>query len=202
MKTILITSQKGGSGKTTLARNLAVKASKDGERTILFDLDPQQSLREWWKVRESDAPAMLEETTTADQLEASLCALKGEFDLAIIDTPPAASNWLPKVVAQVDLAIVPVRPSPDDLRAVGATLATIEKAKAKFAFVLTQTPYAKITNEAARVIAQYGKLAPVNIAQRVIYAETGADGRGVTESHDQKATSEITELWNYVKAQL
>ena len=61
-----------------------------------------------------------------------------------------------------------------------------------FAFVLCQPPPpARIAEEAARVLAQHGRLAPVNIAQRVAYAETGATGQGVTETKDQKAGAEI-----------
>jgi cellulose biosynthesis protein BcsQ len=60
MRTICIAAQKGGAGKTTLARNLAVAAVADGLRVLCLDLDPQQSLRQWWQGREGDAPAMLQ----------------------------------------------------------------------------------------------------------------------------------------------
>lgn len=51
-----------------------------------------------------------------------------------------------------------------------------------FVFALSQTPRARITEEAARVLAQHGRIAPVNIAQRVAYTETGATGQGVSET--------------------
>lgn len=70
-----------------------------------------------------------------------------------------------------------MRPSPDDLRAVGATIAAFNAARVPFAFVMSQTPRVKLTEEAAWVLAQHGRVAPVNIAQRVIYAETGASGQ-------------------------
>ena len=94
---------------------------------------------------------------------------------------------------------VPVRPSPDDLRAVGATIAALGAAKVPFAFVMSQTPRAKITDEAVRVLAQHGRIAPVNIAQRVIYSETAATGQGVTEASDTKAAQELAAIWEYVK---
>ena len=62
-----------------------------------------------------------------------------------------------------------------------------------------QTPWARITNEAARVLAQHGRVAPVNIGQRVIYAETGTTGQGVTETSNEKAMTEIAALWNYAR---
>ncbi len=62
-----------------------------------------------------------------------------------------------------------------------------------------QTPRARLTEEAARVLAQHGRVAPVNIAQRVIYAETAATGQGVTETRNMKAAQELADLWTYVK---
>ena len=186
MKTILIAAQKGGSGKTTLTRNLAVAAAENGRNVLCLDLDPQGSLRGWWESREADSPSTLD-------------AARERFDLCIIDTPPAASEWLTEALAAADLVLIPVRPSPDDLRAVGTTLAAVNGSDMPFAFVMSQTPRARITEEAARVLAQHGRVAPVNIAHRVAYAETGATGQGVTETRDKKAGAEIAALWHYVK---
>ena len=107
--------------------------------------------------------------------------------------------WLSDAIGTADLVLIPVRPSPDDLRAVGATIAAVTDAKVPFAFVLSQAPRAKITEEAVRVLAQHGRVAPVNIVQRVIYAETGASGAGVIETTDTKAAEEIRGIWTYVK---
>ena len=199
MKTILIAAQKGGSGKTTLARNLSVVATQDGRNVLCLDLDPQGSLRGWWESREAEAPFMLDRDPLPDVLRASLVAAQKRFDLCIIDTPPASSEWLREALGAADLVLIPVRPSPDDLRAVGTTLADVNGSGIPFAFVLSQTPRARITEEAARVLAQYGRLAPVNMAQRVTYAETGATGQGVTETNDKKAGTEIAAVWDYVK---
>jgi len=94
MKTIVITAQKGGAGKTTLARNLAVAASHDGREVLCLDLDPQGSLRAWWEGRDADAPSMLDRDPAPDMLRATLNAAQAQFDLCIIDTPPAAPEWL------------------------------------------------------------------------------------------------------------
>lgn len=199
MKTLVITAQKGGAGKTTLARNLAVAAAQDGQRVLALDLDPQQSLRAWWQGRESDAPMMLAEDPAPHAIRATLEAARGRFDLVLIDTPPAAPSWLTETLRAADLALIPVRPSPDDLRAVGATIAALGAAGVPFAFVMSQTPRAKLTEEAVRVLAQHGRVAPVNIAQRVAYAETAGTGQGVTEAGDVKAAQELAEIWTYVK---
>lgn len=199
MKTIVVAAQKGGAGKTTLARNIAVAASQDGGRVLCLDLDPQGSLRAWWEGREADRPAMLERDPAPEALKTTLTAAQAQFDFCIVDTPPAAPEWLSEALAAADLVLIPVRPSPDDLRAVGATIAAVNRARVPFAFALSQTPRAKITDEAARVLAQHGRVAPVNIAQRVSYAETGATGQGVTETSDDRAAAEIAAVWTYVK---
>lgn len=199
MRTIVVAAQKGGAGKTTLARNLAVAAAQEGDRVLCLDLDPQGSLRAWWESREDDVPVMLDRDPAPAIFGDTLRAVRSQFDFCIVDTPPAAPEWLSEVLAHADLVLVPVRPSPDDLRAVGATIAAVNRARAPFAFALSQTPRAKITEEAARVIAQYGRVAPVNIAQRVSYAETGATGKGVTETLDRKAADEIAAMLAYVK---
>jgi len=199
METILIAAQKGGAGKTTLARNLSVAAAQDGLKVLCLDLDPQGSLRAWWESRDADTPAMLDRDPAPHALKATLDAAKAQFDLCIIDTPPAAPEWLSEALGAADLVLIPVRPSPDDLRAVGATIAAVNAAKVPFAFALSQTPRARITEEAARVLAQHGRVAPVNIAQRVAYAETGATGQGVSETTDDKAGAEIAAVWDYVK---
>jgi len=203
MKTICVTAQKGGAGKTTLARNLAVNASLAGQRVLLIDLDPQHSLRKWWQHRESEQPTMLATDPTPQQigpLKAS--ALAGEFDLAIIDTPPAAPEWLVDVLEASDLALIPVRPSHDDLEALGATLGAMARHGTPYAFVLSQALRSAMTGKTVRALARRGRLAPENIWIRTIYSETGATGEGVAETRDTKASAEIQSLWNYVSEEL
>ena len=202
MKTLVIAAQKGGAGKTSVCRNLAVQAAQEGQRVLCLDLDPQASLRGWWEHRDQDAPAMLDRDPVPARLGATLDAARSGFDLCLIDTPPAAPAWLREAVGHADLVLIPVRPSPDDLRAVGATIAAVSDAGCSFAFVLSQTPRPRITEEAARVLAQHGRVAPVNLAQRVSYAIAGATGQGVSETGDAKAAAEVSDLWAYVKGLL
>lgn len=134
MKTIVIAAQKGGSGKTTVARNLAVAASMDGCEVLCLDFDPQGSFRSWWEGREDGVLTMLDRNPVPAELGRALQAAQLQFDVCIIDTPPAAPEWLKEVLCVADLALIPVRPSPDDLRAVGATIAAVNSACVPFAF--------------------------------------------------------------------
>ena len=75
MRIIALASQKGGSGKTTIAAHLAVQAGRVGEGpAVLVDTDPQGSLGEWWRERKDDTPALA--TVKLDELEANLAELR------------------------------------------------------------------------------------------------------------------------------
>jgi chromosome partitioning protein len=58
MHTLAFLSQKGGSGKTTLAVHIAVAAQEDGERVVIIDTDLQKSATTWSDARQSDTPAV------------------------------------------------------------------------------------------------------------------------------------------------
>ena len=115
-------------------------ATQDGRNVLCLDLDPQGSLRGWWESREAEAPFMLDRDPLPGELRASLNAAQKRFDLCIIDTPPATSEWLSEALVAADLVLIPVRPSPDDLRSVGATLAAVNGSGMPFAFVLSNAP--------------------------------------------------------------
>ena len=103
MRIIALASQKGGSGKTTIAAHLAVQAGKGGEGpAVLVDTDPQGSLGEWWRERKNDTPALA--TVKLDDLDANLAELRSYGTaVAFIDTPPALTSSIERVIATADL---------------------------------------------------------------------------------------------------
>ena len=201
LQTLLFATEKGGSGKTTLARSLAVAAAHDGRRPVLFDYDPQQSLRLWWEARAAELPALVADPPPPTRLPKLLASLT-DYDLAIIDTAPAALASIAALVSLATLTLVPVAPSPDDLRTVGNTAAALGKRGAPFAFVLNRCPRGRATEEARTVLAGIGRVAPINVAMRVAHLEAAASGSGVTELTDRKAADEIHQLWTYAKGLL
>jgi len=128
MRVLALASQKGGSGKTTLSGHLAVQAQLAGAGpVVLIDIDPQGSLADWWNERETELPAFAQ--TTVARLAGDLEMLRQQgFKLAVIDTPPAITMAIQSVIAVAELIVIPTRPSPHDLRAVGATVDLCERA--------------------------------------------------------------------------
>lgn len=204
MRVLAVASQKGGSGKTTLSGHLAVQAQMAGNGpVVLIDIDPQGSLSEWWNERTADFPAFAQ--TTVARLQADLEVLRQQgFKLALIDTPPAITMAIQSVIAVVELVVVPTRPSPHDLRAVGATVDLCERAGKPVVFVINgATPHARITSEAAIALSQHGTVAPTTIHQRTDFAASMIDGRTVMEvDPDGRSAAEITELWTFVADRL
>jgi len=204
MYVLVLASQKGGSGKTTLSGHLAVEAEQAGIGPVaLIDCDPQGSLSEWWNSRSAPTPhfvkvGLLELSDALAQLS------QAGFRLAVIDTPPAITSSISKVVAHADLVIVPTRPSPHDLRAVAATVDIAERHEKPLIFVVNgATPRARITGEAAVALSQHGTVAPVIVHHRVDFAASMVDGRSVGEVVPKSQSArEVRELWTYVQDRL
>ena len=204
MHVIVLASQKGGAGKTTLAAHIAVaaEAARDGP-AVLIDTDPQGSLSAWWNVREAEVPALA--PTTIMELPAKLAALAAAgYSFAIVDTPPAITEAISAVLGSADFVLIPTRPSPHDLRAVGRTVELVRAAGKPFVFAVTQAkPNARLTVQAMAALSEHGTVAPSIIHDRVDYAGSMIDGRTVQET-DQKGRSaaEIAELWRFIKARI
>ena len=204
MHVIAVASQKGGSGKTTLAGHIAVQAERAGAGPVaVVDTDPQASLADWWNERTAATPVFMR--TSVSNLPADLKLLREHgIKLVVIDTPPAITITISEVVSVADLVVVPTRPSPHDLRAVGASVDLIESMKKPLVFVVNgATPRAKVTSEVAIALSQHGTVSPAVIHQRVGFATSMTDGRTVMEIPGQSlAAEEMTELWSYLEERL
>jgi chromosome partitioning protein len=204
MRIIAVCSQKGGSGKTTIAGHLAVQAGLAGHGpAVLIDTDPQGSLAEWWRARKDDVPALAK--VKLEELDDNLAELRSYgTSVAIIDTPPALTGSIEQVMAIADLIVIPARPSPHDLRAVGATVAMCRRAGKPFVFVVNGAAQrANITVQAVAALSEHGRVSPVILYQRTEFAASMIDGRTVIESAPSgKSAQEIAELWKFLYAQI
>lgn len=204
MKILVLASQKGGAGKTTLAAHLAVAAEQAGAGpAVLIDTDPQGSLSAWWNSREADTPALA--AATLAELPAKLAALaEAGFELAVIDTPPAITAAISDVVKLADFVLIPTRPSPHDLRAVGSTVDIAQEAGRPFAFAVTQAkPTARLTVQAVAALSAHGAVAPAIVHDRVDYAASMVDGRTVQEADSKsRSAEEIAQLFAFVQERM
>lgn len=204
MKVIVIASQKGGAGKTTLAAHLAVTAEMaGGGPVVLIDTDPQGSLSAWWNSRDVEVPALA--STSLDKLAEKLESLASAgFKLAFIDTPPAITAAIRDVVRLADLVLIPTRPSPHDLRAVGCTVDIALEYCRPFAFAVTQAkPTARLTVQAVAALSTHGVVAPSIVHDRVDYAASMVDGRTVLETDARgRSADEMRKLFAFVLERL
>jgi chromosome partitioning protein len=204
LKTVVIASQKGGSGKTTLAAHLAVAAENAGNGpTVLIDTDPQQTLATWWNVREVETPKLA--PVSLRELPDKLEALdKAGFAYCFIDTPPALTEQNRQVLKLADLIVIPTRPSPNDLWSLAATLDLVKQSETPFVFVLTQAKAnTRITVQTMAALSQHGQVFQSIIHDRVDYAAAMTDGRTALEINTSGPAAEETgELWILIKKRL
>jgi len=201
---LAIASRKGGAGKTTLTGHLAVAAEMAGCGPVaIVDLDPQGSLADWWNRREARYPYFVQ--TKLSRLREDIIAIRRlGVKLLLIDTPPALTNAIQLIIDLADFVVLPVRPSPHDLRSVGGTLSVVDGLKKPFLFVMSAaSPRAHITRDARAVLAECGDVAVNTLHTRVDYAASMVDGRTVMEvAGAGKSSQEIKALWAEISTKL
>lgn len=146
---------KGGTGKTTIAVNLACALARRGDRVLLLDLDPQATATQWAESEHIPVEVLAEPPVGAasgGRLQRRLTALSRTFDIVVLDLPPVSSPILAAALLAVDLVLVPVTPSALD---VGPTTATLELVRS--------------TREARRGTAPKALLVPNRVDRRAGY---------------------------------
>jgi chromosome partitioning protein len=160
----------GWCGKTTLAAHLAVEAAG----SWIIDTDKQGTLSQWHERRQAETPERLEVAFSQIQKGLETLTVKG-VPYCVIDTAA--------VIALADFVLVPVRPSPDDLWAVGATVDMVRRAGKPFLFALCQAKsQAMITAQAAAALSDHGRVARSFITDRVAYAAAMTSGNTAPEA--------------------
>src|SRR3954447_1935082 len=204
MNVVAFLSQKGGSGKTTLAVHTAVAAHEVGRRVVVVDTDPQRSASAWRDAREGRDPVVA--TAAASEVRTVLKAAKAEkMDLVLIDTAPHAAPEAATIARAADFVVIPCRPTAFDLAAAGNAATIVRAAKVPAAFVLSACPFrAPEIGEAREALAGYGlEVAPGAITDRRAFARAVATGRAVTEFDGEgRAAEEIRELWQWLQRKL
>jgi chromosome partitioning protein len=209
MQTITIAARKGGVGKTTLATHLSVIAAGPSRPVLLFDTDPQRSLKWWWDLRQGDTPALVE--CDARELAKILPAARKEgVAFAIVDTPPHAENSIADAMRVSDLVLVPTRPGPFDLAAVATTLDLAQRVGKKPLAIINHAPprtgagEPSIVAEARETLTRMGATVAASvISQRVAMSHAVIGGQTVNEYEPEgRAAAEMLALWHEVQANL
>ena len=183
---ITVAQQKGGSGKTMLAANLAAWFAP-GKTTAVLDIDPQRSLVQWHRLRSRHIPAPADVTlsdVSGWRLAAELDRLRREHELVLIDTPPVIDNDARRAIRGADLVVVPMQPSAPDLWAAEGTLKIAHDEKRRVCIVLNRVPSAgrqRAVMEAE--LQQRGLIVlPAALGNRAVFSQAFAMGLGVTEA--------------------
>jgi chromosome partitioning protein len=199
MKTVAIVSQKGGSGKTTLAVHLATAATVAGHAAAIIDLDPQATATSWGDDR-ATGPEVI--SGQAVRLPALIqTARENGATFLVIDTAPNADQTASLAARAADLVLIPCRPARFDLEAIETTL-LLTRAADKPAYVVLNAvpPRGELGKEATDGLTDRGaQIAPHQLGHRAAYAHGVIDGRTAQEFEPQgKAAREIQALYTWL----
>ena len=197
MKIIAVMNEKGGTGKSTVATNLATALHRRGQRVVLVDADPQGTARDWREAspESADLPAVI--ALDRPQLLASIATLVA--DVVIIDAPGKAESLTAGVVRIAHTALLVIQPSGADLWASAAVVKLIRQKLAlggnlDAAFLINRT---SPSTRLSRLVKSgdwndYGfEQLDATLGNRVAFANALTDGVSVYDLPDLAARAEV-----------
>ena len=206
MKVWSIVSQKGGSGKTTLALHLAIAAAKD-RKVLVIDLDPQQSAERWHAIRQRITGTRDDPSIAAGPYQKLLDMLKTArklgAELVLIDTPPKLDKAIIPSLKVATMVLVPLKSTVLDLQALEDTsdLINLAKVRGKATVILNAVPTGQIKDTAVKESLRTAsrlklEVASERVSELVTFSQGLKTGRGVTETErNGTAAREITALY-------
>jgi chromosome partitioning protein len=207
MKTIVVANQKGGSGKSTLTVHVAAAAERAGDGPVVIsDTDPQGTAADWFNQRKRagiDTPRY-SPLTLADLRERTEALGEAGASYLFIDTAPSVGSVNAELFALADLILIPLNPTPADLRALVKGLPLVKQSGKPFNFILSRVrPNLRNNDGTALALEALGLVLTARMHERVIYAETFAHGKTALEIDPKGvAAQEIAALWAAIKEKL
>ena len=201
---VTILSQKGGTGKTTLAINLATASELAGKPAVIIDLDPQASAKAWQDSRGDKAPAVI--SAQASRLPELLdTARKHGAELVVIDTAPHSETASLAAARAADLIFIPCRPGILDIRAISASVDVASLSKKPAIAVISACPHnGSLGDEAEQAIKSYHlAVAPIRITERRAFIRSLTASQTVQEYEPQgRGAEEIQQFYKFTLSQL
>ena len=203
MLTISLIAQKGGVGKTSVARCLAVAFERSGIPSAILDMDPQGSATAWGNRREAEHPEVI--PTLVPHLDNTLKVASSAVEVIIVDTPPKNADVAIAAVRVSDLVIIPCRPQIDDVETLPAAKQVLDMiGGANAVVVLNCVPPAPArSREAVAAITGHPKapfsVCPYFLGYRVAFGDSSVLGLTPQEyAPRSKASKEIAYVHNYI----
>jgi chromosome partitioning protein len=200
MRIIAVLNPKGGSGKTTLATNLARACHDRGLKVLLVDSDPQGSASDWHAARD-DNPLPFLAYGKPENFKA-LPGIAQPYDYVLIDGAAKLTGMIAAALKVADSVLIPVQPSPYDIWA-AADLVELIKARQEVtggtpqaAFLISRAiKRTVLSREILAALAEYRlPVFAAGTVQRQSYPRSAAEGRTVLEDGSKEAAAEITAI--------
>jgi chromosome partitioning protein len=200
MYIIAVVAEKGGVGKTTIALDLAVTATRKGRSAAIIDVDPQATASKWTDRRASDQPWVV--PTHAVRLAAAIEQAKGQgVDFVVIDTPPHSATDAAEAARRADVVLAPIEPHVFALETVSKLSDLLKVAGNPPAFfVINKAPTqgTEGTNALDYIKRQGFSVCPVILHLRAAHRHAGNVGKVAAEyDADSKAAEETLQLYTY-----
>lgn len=208
MRTVAVIALKGGSGKTTVAVQMALAAHWRGMDVMVADIDPQHSAHDILTAREEPGPSCVI-SSGPKLLSAKFAAVGLKKDLLVIDTPAGGIEDGTEALVLADYAILVVRPTLLDIAGLVRSLRLVKRLGRPFTVVVNQAPApreeveAPLVRRALRALDyMQAPLAPVILRLRAVY-QTGLErGLSTEEMLDKAAAREVASLWAYLAGEI
>jgi len=200
MHVVGVLSEKGGSGKTTIATNLATAFHLDGAETLLVDADPQGTARDWGAASDTDTPVVA--GVDRPSLDEDVPRLGSRFDLVVIDGAPRLHEVLVSAVQASDLVLVPVRPSAADIWSAETIIEACRAYGVPARFVVSaQIVGTALAGSVQDALESFDvPVLNARLSQRVAFTEALGAGQSVLQYKPKgKAAGEVRALYDDVR---
>ena len=203
---ILLTGgEKGGTGKSTVAVNLAAWLTHRGVDIVIIDTDPQRTAAQWVERRNTqDNLPRVHSVEKYGQVYETARDLADRYDQVIIDAGGRDSEELRSALVAADVLCCPIRASQPDLETTVHMNTLVRLAKgmnttlsARLLISMAPTnPGVKEAGQARELLAKLSEfsLLASGISDRKAYRDTMTIGTGVIEHQNEKARQEIEQL--------